>query len=321
MRAVVTGAAGFIGSHLVERLLDDGVDVVAVDSFTSYYARADKERNADAFARRRGVRFLEGDLNDLDLDTLFAGADVVAHLAAQPGVRGSFGAGFSEYVRANVLATQRVLDAAARSGVGRVVYASSSSVYGDAETYPCIESATPTRPRSPYGVTKRTCEDLASVYRGEGLEVVGLRYFTVYGPRQRPDMAFRRLCEALVGGPAFRLNGDGSQSRDFTFVDDAVDATVRALTAPAVAPVLNIGGGEEASLSTVLTLLESISGRSIPLVRVEAARGDVVRTAADCTLARQQLEWRPTTSLAEGLVRQYEWVAAHGTSVQRAVAA
>jgi nucleoside-diphosphate-sugar epimerase len=308
MRMMVTGCAGFIGSHLVERLLDEGHEVLGVDAFTGYYGRADKEHNLAGFADDPRFSLLEADLATTDVGAVATGIDGIFHLAAQPGVRGSFGEGFAEYVHHNVLATQRVFEGAIEAGVRRVVWASSSSVYGDAEAYPTVEATTPPAPRSPYGVTKRSCEDLAGVYRARGLETVGLRYFTVYGPRQRPDMAFRRLCEAAVHGHSFPLFGDGSQSRDFTYVTDAVDATYRAALADEIAPILNIGGGEESTLTGAIELLEAVSGRSILLERLDTQIGDVRRTAADTALARRLLGWTPETSLADGLAAAYAWV-------------
>jgi UDP-glucuronate 4-epimerase len=307
MRAVVTGCAGFIGSHTVDRLLADGWRVTGIDAFTPYYDAADKEANLAHIVGEPRFDLVRADLVDAPLDRVLAGGPDVVHLAAQPGVRGSFGDGFDRYVHDNVLATQRVLEAALSAGCRRVVYASSSSVYGDAAAYPCVEATTPTAPRSPYGVTKRTCEDLAAVYRGLGLEAVGLRYFTVYGPRQRPDMAMRRLCEATTGGPAFRLFGDGGQSRDFTHVEDAVDATVRALRAAALAPVLNVGGGHEATMAEVIDVLERLVGTTLDVERAGPERGDVRRTAADTTLARRQLGWRPHVDLEDGLASELSW--------------
>ena len=234
----------------------------------------------------------------------------IVHLAAQPGVRGSFGQEFDQYVHDNILATQRLFDAARETGCRRVVYASSSSVYGDASSFPCYEDTTPTRPQSPYGVTKRTCEKLADVYRKLGVQAVGLRFFTVYGPRQRPDMAMRRLCEAAAGGPTFRLNGDGTQSRDFTYVTDAVDATVRAMQAERPGQVLNIGGGHEASMLEVIDLLGDLAGHKIEIEQVDEQAGDVRRTGGDTGRARRSLGWSPQVKLAEGLSAELAWVQA-----------
>ena len=230
------------------------------------------------------------------------------HLAAQAGVRDSFGRSFQNYADNNLLATQRVFEAAGAAGTARVVWASSSSVYGDAETHPCREASTATLPRSPYGVTKRACEDLARVYRSPDLAITGLRYFTVYGPRQRPDMAMRRICDALAFGGTFQLYGDGSQSRDFTYVADAVDATVRCADADATAPIYNIGGGEEATMAHVIATLESLAHARLRLDRRPPQRGDVRRTSADVALARRDLGWSPTVSLSEGLAAQLAWV-------------
>lgn len=308
MHVLVTGCAGFIGSHLSERLVADGCTVRGVDAFTDYYAAADKRANLAALEDEARFSLEVLDLAEADLAPLLADRPVVIHLAAQPGVRGSFGDGFARYLHDNVRATQRLLEAARDAGCRRVVYASSSSVYGDAETYPTVEDATPRRPRSPYGVTKATCEDLAAIYAGMGLETVGLRYFTVYGPRQRPDMAMRRLCEAAHGGPRFRLLGDGGQSRDFTHVSDVVEATVLAATARRVPPVLNVGGGEEATMAEVIGILEDLHGAPIPLSRGEAQAGDVRRTGADTSLLRA-LGWTPGTGLRDGLRSELEWVA------------
>ena len=235
---------------------------------------------------------------------------MVFHLAAQAGVRGSFGDSFSGYVHDNLIATQRLLERALDAGCPRVAMASSSSVYGDAEAYPCVEGVTPTRPRSPYGATKRMCEDLADIYRGLGLSVTALRYFTVYGPRQRPDMAMRRLCEAAIGGAPFTLNGDGLQSRDFTYVGDAVDATVRAGVVIDVPMLLNIGGGEEATMLQVISTIEGLAKTSLDIRPAADGKGDVRRTAADTRAARHALGWSPTTSLVDGLAHQLDWVRA-----------
>jgi UDP-glucuronate 4-epimerase len=305
---VVTGAAGFIGSHLCERLVADGWLVTGIDCFTDYYPRPDKESNLTRLASEPAFDLLECDLADDGWQHSFDGASAVFHLAAQAGVRGSFGDSFTQYARDNMVATQRVFETAGAASVQRIVWASSSSVYGDAEAHPCVEATTPTLPRSPYGVTKRACEDLAHIYRNRGLAITGLRFFTVYGPRQRPDMAIRRICDALDGGGAFELYGDGQQSRDFTFVTDAVDAAVRAAQAPSPAELYNIGGGEEATLARVIATLESLAGTRLTLHRRPAQRGDVRRTSADVSLANRELGWTSAVSLAEGLTAELGWV-------------
>jgi nucleoside-diphosphate-sugar epimerase len=307
-RAVVTGAAGFIGSHLAERLVSDGWRVTGVDAFTPFYDPADKEANLVGLAGDPLFDLVREDVVTASLPRLLADRPVVVHLAAQPGVRGSFGQEFDQYVHDNILATQRLFDAARETGCRRVVYASSSSVYGDASSFPCFEDTTPTRPQSPYGVTKRTCEKLADVYRGLGVEAVGMRFFTVYGPRQRPDMAIRRLCEAASGGAPFRLNGDGTQSRDFTYVADAVDAVVRAMLAERPGDVLNIGGGHEASMLEVIDLLGRLSGAPLDIEVGETQVGDVHRTGGDTGRARRQLGWMPKTELVDGLAAALAWV-------------
>jgi UDP-glucuronate 4-epimerase len=297
MRYVVTGAAGFVGSHLAEALVAAGHDVVGIDCFTDYYDPAEKEENA----RGLDVRRLDLAETELELD----GVDGVFHLAAQAGVR-SFGDVFPLYVRRNLVATQRVFETAAAAGV-RVVFASSSSVYGEAEAYPTREDAVP-RPISPYGITKLGCEHLARAYGvGFGLDAVALRYFTVYGPRQRPDMFFRRVCDALVTGSSFEIYGTGEQSRSFTEVGDAVAATVAAMERAPAGSVYNVGGGDEASMLEAIALLERISGRTLALRRVDAARGDVSRTKADVTRIREALGWEPATSLEDGLIRMWSW--------------
>jgi nucleoside-diphosphate-sugar epimerase len=316
-RAVVTGCAGFIGSHLSERLVAEGWDVVGIDAFTPYYDRADKLDNLGALEGARRFALVEGDLNALDLGELMADAPVVFHLAGQPGVRLSFGDGFERYTADNVLATQRVFEAAEAAGCPRVVWASSSSVYGDAAAYPCVEDETPTRPRSPYGVTKRACEDLAAIYRARGLSAVGLRYFTVYGPRQRPDMAMRILCESLLDGTPFPLYGDGGQSRDFTHVGDAVDATYRAANADDPATIYNVGGGHEATLADVIVALEELAGRQAVLDHRPDQAGDVRRTAARTARAEADLGWTPKVGLRDGLRSELEWVRARRAALDR----
>ena len=297
MRYAVTGAAGFIGSQLAEALQAAGHDVVGIDSFTDYYDVAVKERNA------RALEVLRLDLARDELD--FGGFDGVFHLAGQPGVK-SFGDVFPLYVERNVLASQRVFEAAAAAGA-RVVFSSSSSIYGEAERYPTSEDVEP-RPVSPYGITKLAGEHLARAYRGSfGLDAVVLRYFNAYGPRQRPDMAFPRIVDALLEGTPFSLFGDGEQSRSFTYVGDVVEATIVAMADAAPGSTLNVGGGEEATMNETIALLESIADRKLDVRREEAVAGDQRRTKADTALIRETLGWEPRTTLAEGLRAQWEW--------------
>jgi len=300
MRYVVTGAAGFIGSHLSEALRARGDEILAVDAFTDYYDPAEKEDNA----RGLDVQRLDLAEEDLDLD----GIDGVFHLAGQPGVR-SFGEAFPLYLRRNVLATQRVFQSAAETGV-RVVFASSSSVYGEAERYPTPEDVQP-HPISPYGITKLACEQLAHAYATSfGLDAVALRYFTVYGPRQRPDMFFRRVCEALAGGGTVELYGTGEQSRSFTEVADVVAATLAAMDDAPPGALYNVGGGDEASLVEAIALLERVSGQTLDVRHLDRARGDVRRTKADVARIRSELGWEPQVALADGLDRMWAWASA-----------
>jgi nucleoside-diphosphate-sugar epimerase len=299
MRFVVTGAAGFIGSHLLAALEERGHDAVGWDAFTDYYDPALKEENAT------GLPVERIDLVDDDLD--LTGVDGVFHLAGQPGVR-SFGGVFPVYVRQNVLASQRLFEAAVAAGV-RVVLASSSSIYGDAETYPTPEDARP-RPISPYGLTKLAAEHLAYAYGREfDLGHVVVRYFTVYGPRQRPDMALAKIVTCLAEGYPFELHGDGTQSRSFTYVDDAVEATILAMDRAEAGSVYNVGGGSEASMLEVVDALSAAAGRRVELVPAPRREGDAQRTAADTTRIRRDLGWEPRTSLEEGLAAQWRWAA------------
>ena len=296
----MTGAAGFIGSHLGDALLDAGHDVVAVDSFTDYYPRERKERNA------AGLDVIEADLATADLEPVLAGADGIFHLAGQPGVRASWGESFQLYLDRNVRASQRLFEAAAAAGV-RVVFASSSSVYGDAESYPTPERVEP-RPISPYGITKLACEHLAHAYASSfGLDFIVLRYFNAFGPRQRPDMAFTRIAFALAEGRPFDLYGDGLQSRSFTYVGDVVAASVAALGANG--GVYNVGGGTETTMLETISIFERLAGRSLEVRRHPAVPGDQRRTLADTTRIRAELSWEPRVGLEEGLAAQWDWAA------------
>jgi nucleoside-diphosphate-sugar epimerase len=297
VRYLVTGAAGFIGSHLAETLLEQGHEALGVDSFTDYYDVAIKEENA------RGIDVRRLDLAADELD--FSGLDGIFHLAGQPGVR-SFGDVFGLYLRRNVLASQRVFEAAARDRV-RVVFASSSSVYGAPERFPTPETEEP-RPLSPYGITKLACEHLARAYAESfGLDVVVLRYFSVFGPRQRPDMAFTRIAFALAEGHAFDLYGDGHQSRTFTYVSDAVNASILAMERGN--GTYNVAGGAETSVLETIRVLEEIAGRPLAVNRYPVAKGDQQRSQADTTRARRELGWSPVVGLEEGLEAQWKWAA------------
>ncbi len=306
-RVVVTGAAGFIGSHLCERLLADGHEVVGIDCFSDYYSRSRKEQNLEPSRANVRFSFRELDLVDGDLRRALEGARVVFHLAGQPAVRPSWGGHFDRYVRDNILATQRLLECIRESPVQRLIFAGSSSVYGDAEMFPTKETALP-RPLSPYGMTKLAAEHLVHVYaRNFGVPAVALRYFTVYGPRQRPDMAFSRFMEALSGRKEIEVFGDGEQTREFTYVSDAVDGTVKAATADAVGLVFNLGGGSRVTINRVLATLEDISRIKVFRHNLPAAAGDPRHTGASINLARERLGWEPRVSLREGLANQWRW--------------
>lgn len=308
MHALVTGAAGFIGSTLVDELLAAGHRVRGVDCFVPFYPEIDKRRNVDAASAHPAFELVEADLRTVDLTAMLDGVDTVFHLAAQTGVRDSWAEGFEDYVTLNVLATQRLLEACRGSGVHRVVYASSSSVYGQAARYPTAEDDLPA-PHSPYGVTKLAGEHLCGLYgANHGLATVSLRYFTVYGPRQRPDMALHRLVEHGLAGTAFPLYGDGEQVRELTFVDDVVRATVAAATVD-VAPgsVINVAGGSQTRLADLISLVGEAIGRPVALDRRPPAAGDVARTGGDTERARSLLDWVPNMPLTEGVAAQVAW--------------
>jgi nucleoside-diphosphate-sugar epimerase len=320
-RVLVTGCAGFLGSHLCERLLSKRREVIGVDCFTPYYARATKERNVARLREEREFHLLELDLAADPLDGLLEGVDSVFHLAAQAGVRGSFGESFAGYVRDNVLATQRLLEQAARTTPRAFVYASSSSVYGDVALHPTAEIAE-RRPVSPYGMTKVSTEELAGVYmRCFGVPAVGLRYFTAYGPRQRPDMAFSRFFRRVLAGRPVPVNGDGRQVRDFTFVADVVEGTIAASERGRPGAVYNIGGGAPVRLLDAIRLMAEVSGLRVEIEPRPSAIGEAHRTGCDGELARRELGFQPRTGLREGLTAQLEWTLAERRSALRPVAA
>lgn len=309
MKALVTGVAGFIGSTLAERLIADGADVVGLDCFTDYYPRGVKERNLAALAGQPRFHFVESTIQQADLSRLLADRSHVFHLAAQAGVRKSWGSDFSVYTVNNIEATQVLLEAASRiRTIERVVYSSSSSVYGDNVSMPMREDALP-QPVSPYGVTKLAAEQLCYLYHvNHGVPTVSLRYFTVYGPRQRPDMGFHRFLRATARGDAITVYGDGEQTRDFTYVHDAVAATVAAALRGVPGRVYNIGGGSRVTINQVFEMIGRVTGRTPRLTVDPAQKGDMRHTYADTSLAQADLGFKPSVGLEEGIAAEYTWL-------------
>ena len=309
MKALVTGAAGFIASHLSGQLLDRGAEVIGIDCFADYYPRPIKEANLEALGSRPGFSFIESTIQGADLDRLLDGVTHVFHLAAQAGVRKSWGHDFQVYTTNNIEATQVLLEACVGKPLHRLVYASSSSVYGDAATIPMREDAVP-HPLSPYGVTKLAAEHLCHLYSANhGVPATSVRYFTVYGPRQRPDMAFNRFLKAARRGDPIAVFGDGGQTRDFTFVTDAVAGTIAAGERGVPGRAYNLGGGSRVSLNEVLDIIGRVTGQPLHIERGPAQKGDVRDTYADTSLARTDLGLQPTVSLADGLAEEYRWLA------------
>lgn len=310
MKAVVTGAAGFIGSHLCEQLLADGAEVVGVDCFTDYYPRKFKDANLAAFAPHPRFTPVETRIQDADLARLLDGATQVFHLAAQAGVRKSWGTDFRHYTEHNIEATQVLLEACAKVKLHRLVYASSSSVYGDAAPIPMREDQR-LQPVSPYGVTKLAAEHLCNLYHVNlGVPAVSMRYFTVYGPRQRPDMAFHRFLKAALASEPIHLYGDGAQTRDFTFVKDAVAATISAGARGTPGGVYNVGGGSRVTVNDVLALIGRLVRRPLDIRHEAAQKGDMRDTYADTSRARRDLAYAPSVGLEEGLGAELRWLAA-----------
>ena len=309
MRCIVTGVAGFVGSHLAERLLADGHEVCGIDAFIDYYDRSIKEQNLEGPRSWQRFNFVEGNLIDLPLYPLLAGVDWIFHQAAQAGVRASWGEEFMRYTECNVLATQKLLETALRvGGIKRIVYASSSSVYGDTSVLPIVEDA-PLHPFSPYGVTKLAAEHLCTLYHHNfGLPTVSLRYFTVYGPRQRPDMAFHRFCKAILAHEPIRIYDDGFQTRDFTYISDIIEANIRAATSDdAIGHVMNIAGGSRVTLQNVIKILQDVSSSIIKVSFEEKQHGDVRHTFASTERAQRLLGYHPRFSLAEGLANKFDF--------------
>jgi nucleoside-diphosphate-sugar epimerase len=310
-KAIVTGAAGFIGSHLCERLLEEGWDVVGVDSFTDYYSPERKRLHIASLRGRAGFTLVEDDLVACDIKRLIDGAECVFHLAAQAGVRRSWGGEFSRYVEANIIATQRLLEGIKDAPDTVLIHSSSSSVYGETRELPMREDHA-TVPLSPYGATKLSAEHLCELYRlNYGVRYRALRYFTVYGPRQRPDMAFSIFITAALSGGHLDIYGDGAQTRDFTYVSDAVEANMLALRYDGPFTVFNIGGGSRVPLLEVVGILERELAARLDVRFIERARGDVKDTWADTERAGRELGFRPRVGLAEGLRNEIAWYREH----------
>lgn len=308
--SIVTGAAGFIGSHLVEALLNQGEQVIGIDQFNDYYDPALKRHNISQFENHPAFKLIEGDIQSLDWATLLMDVKVVYHQAAQAGVRASWGQGFRAYTERNINATQVLLEAAKDAKhLKRFVFASTSSVYGDAETLPTHESIYP-QPVSPYGITKLAAERLCWLYhKNFGVPCTALRYFTVYGPRQRPDMAFHKFLRAVLLEQAIPIYGNGQQTRDFTFVSDAITANLGAAIVPAaIGEVINIGGGSRVVLAEVIETMEKIVGRPIHRNHIETALGDARHTSANVSKAQKILDYQPQVSLVDGLTQEWLWI-------------
>ncbi len=309
MRIIITGAAGFIGSSLADALVEHGHEVIGIDCLTDYYSADIKRRNLRSALQNERFTFLEQNLLELDLHKTLKGCDVVFHQAAQAGVRASWGTSFSIYTDNNILATQRLLETAKTVKLKKFIYASSSSVYGDAEKIPVAEED-PLHPLSPYGVTKLAAENLCRLYQKNfGIPTVSLRYFTVFGPRQRPDMAFNKFIRAMLQDKPLPVFGSGEQTRDFTYIEDAVQANLLAMEKGRDGGVYNIGGGARISLNRAISLLEEIAGRKAIRDQSAPQKGDVLHTWADTTLAQKELGFRPRFDVKEGLRREFEWMA------------
>ncbi len=307
MSSLVTGCAGFIGSHLCEYLISKGHKVIGIDSFSDFYPRKYKEKNIEGLLKNPSFNFIGKDMLELKLEELFDGVDGIFHLAAQPGVRTSWGNNFYYYIKDNIILTQRILEALKGFRGKRMVFASSSSVYGDSLFLPFKEDG-PTSPISPYGVTKLACEHLCLLYhKNFSIDVVILRYFTVYGPRQRPDMAFHRFFHSIIEGKDIEIFGDGSQTRDFTYVEDIVRATFSAFEKGVSGAIYNLGGGENIPLLNLLKIMEEVTGKKIKVSFKEREKGDAPHTWADYSKTKRDLGYTPKVKLKEGLSNQWEW--------------
>ncbi len=308
MDLLVTGVAGFIGSHLAERLLKEGFQVIGLDSFLDYYPKKIKENNLKGLVSDNKFTFIEGSIFELNLKEILKRVDAIFHQAAIPGVRASWGKEFNKYIENNILGTQVLLEACKDAKIKKFIYASSSSVYGDADELP-IKETSATKPVSPYGVSKLAGEHLATLYyKGYDIPTVSLRYFTVYGPRQRPDMGFHKFITAILLRKEIEIYGTGDQTRDFTFIDDAIEANLQAFIKGKNGDVYNVGGGSRITLTEVIKIIEEIAGRKAILKYVEHQRGDAQHTYADISKAKRDFGYTPRVDIYEGLKRHYDWL-------------
>jgi nucleoside-diphosphate-sugar epimerase len=308
MNCLVTGAAGFIGSHLCEKLLNSGFSVIGIDSFTDYYSKELKKENLSSLLEKQKFEFIKGDINYININKYIEKSDTVFHLAAQAGVRASWGDYFATYTKNNIESTQKILEACKKNKMKKIVYASSSSVYGNTPDLPMKETSR-LFPYSPYGVTKLAAENLCSLYyKNYGVPVVSLRYFTVYGPRQRPDMAFHKFFKAIGENNPIEIYGSGEQTRDFTYIDDTVNASMAAAEKGIPGKIYNLGSGNHQKLSVVFPLLKEICGKKVKIKNVETQKGDVKHTYASISRAQKDLDYLPRTTLKEGLEQEWLWI-------------
>jgi len=308
MALLITGVSGFVGSHLAERLLKEGFELIGVDSFLDYYPRGIKENNLKRVRENPRFKFIEGNLLNLNLKEILEQVDAVFHQAAIPGVRASWGKDFRQYVENNIQATQVLLEACKDIRLKKFIYASSSSVYGDSDELP-IKETSPTNPVSPYGVSKLAGEHLTTLYfKGYGIPTISLRYFTVYGPRQRPDMGFHKFISAVLLGREIEIYGTGEQTRDFTFIEDAVEANLQAFCGGKEGEAYNVGGGSRIKLIEAIRIIEEISGKSANLKYKDPQRGDAKHTYADVSKAKRDFGYSPEVNIYEGLKRHCKWL-------------
>jgi len=308
MNCLVTGAAGFIGSHLCEKLLHSGFSVIGIDSFTDYYSRELKKKNLSFLLGKQKFEFIKGDINHININKYIEKSGTVFHLAAQAGVRASWGDYFATYTKNNIESTQKILEACKKGNMKKIVYASSSSVYGNTPELPMKETSC-LFPHSPYGVTKLAAENLCSLYyENYGVPVVSLRYFTVYGPRQRPDMAFHKFFKSIGENRPVEIYGSGEQTRDFTYIDDIVNASIAAAEKGKSGEIYNLGSGNQQKLSVVFPLLKKICGKKVKIKNIEPQKGDVKNTYASISKAQKDLDYHPRATLQEGLEQEWLWI-------------